>query len=92
MSDKVQANTVRGPSGFLEIGGQMLVVDFGRIYQDGNPGVIYDDDYLQNTSGLLGTYRKLRPIEAVPVVSFRVSIRTGLLWFCPRTFPVRPGR
>ena len=92
VSDKVQANSVRGPSGFLEIGGQMLVVDFGRIYQDGNPtGVIYDDGYLQNTSGLLGTYRKLRPIEAVPGCVFRGIDSNGLALVLPSDVPGPTG-
>lgn len=59
---RVKESKIKGPSGFLEIGGQMLVVDFGRIYDvDGNPiGIIYDDGYLQNTLGILGTFKKLR--------------------------------
>ena len=69
---RVQKNTVRGPSGFLLLGEQMLVVDFGRIYEEGNPvGVIYDDGYLQNTSGILGEHKKLRPIEAVEGLVFQ---------------------
>ena len=52
--------------------GQMLVVDFGRIYQDGTPiGVIYDDGYLQNTSGVLGNSKQLRPIEAIEGCTFQ---------------------
>lgn len=70
---RVKDSKIKGPSGFIEIGGQMLVVDFGKIYDvEGNPiGVIYDDGYLQNTSGILGSFRKLRPIEACEGCVFR---------------------
>lgn len=69
---RVKPDSIKGPSGFLEIGEQMLVVDFGRIYEDGNPiGVIYDDGYLQNTSGILGQFKKLRPIETVTNCVFK---------------------
>lgn len=92
VSDKVQASSVRGPSGFLELGGQMLVVDFGRIYEDGKPaGVIYDDGYLQNTSGLLGTYKKLRPIEAVQGCVFRGIDSNGLELVLPSETPGPTG-
>ncbi len=63
---------IRGPSGFLEFGGQILVVDFGRIYHEGAAiGLLFDDGYLQHTSGLLGNHPKLRPIEALEGCVFR---------------------
>ena len=69
---RVKENNLKGPSGFLEMGEQLLVVDFGRIYENGQPiGVIYDDGYLQNTSGILGQFKKLRPIETVPGCVFK---------------------
>lgn len=75
----VEKSTIRGPSGFLELAGQMLVVDFGRIYHDGAPvGVLYDDGYLQHTSGVLGTNGGLRPIESISGCMFRGIDSTGL--------------
>lgn len=75
----VEKSSLRGPSGFLELDGQLLVVDFGRIYHDGNPvGVLYDDGYLQNTSGVLGAHSKLRPIETLANCVFRGIDSQGL--------------
>ncbi|MDZ4834349.1 MAG: hypothetical protein SGJ27_11285 [Candidatus Melainabacteria bacterium] len=75
----VEKSTLRGPSGFLELAGQMLVVDFGRIYHDGAPvGVLYDDGYLQHTSGVLGSSGTLRPIESINGCLFRGIDSTGL--------------
>ena len=34
----------QGPSGFIEIGKQLLVVDYGQIYLDGTPlGFLFED-------------------------------------------------
>jgi hypothetical protein len=75
----VEKSTLKGPSGFLEVDGQMLVVDFGRIYHDGAPvGVLYDDGYLQHTSGPLGSNGGLRPIESIQGCLFRGIDSTGL--------------
>jgi len=68
-----------GPSGFLEFNGHMLVVDYGRIYQEGVPvGVFLEDGYLQGTSGLLGNRDGLTVIEDIPGCSFRGIDRYGL--------------
>lgn len=75
----VEKNTIRGPSGFLELNGHMLVVDFGRIYEEGTPiGVLYDDGYLQNTSGVLGAHKNLRPIETIEGCLFRGIDSAGM--------------
>lgn len=75
----VEKNKLRGPSGFLELGGQLLVVDFGRIYHEEAPvGILYDDGYLQHTSGPLGTNGGLRPIESISGCVFRGIDSTGL--------------
>lgn len=75
----VEESIVRGPSGFLEFNGNMLVVDFGRIYEGTTPlGVIYDDGYLQDTTGLLGDVKQLRPIETLSGCVFRGIDSNGM--------------
>ena len=61
-----------GPSGFIEYLGQMLIVDYGHIYTDGVPiGFLYDDGYLEDTSGPLGINKAARPIEELAGCTFR---------------------
>ena len=68
-----ESKTVQGPSGFIELNGEMLVVDYGKIYAvDGAQiGYLFEDGYLQNTSGVLGEFDGLRPIETVEGCIFR---------------------
>lgn len=88
----VDKQTTRGPSGFLEFDGQLLVVDFGRIYHDGLPvGIIYDDGYLQNTSGLLGEVANLRPIESIEGCVFRGIDSGGIELVLPTGEPGLSG-
>ena len=43
---------IAGPSGFMELGGNMLVVDFGKIFMEETVvGYLYEDGYLINSSG-----------------------------------------
>lgn len=80
----VEKSTIRGPNGFIELDGQLLVVDFGRIFHDGAPvGVLYDDGYLQHTSGVLGSQGNLRPIESIEGCMFRGIDSTGLELLLP---------
>lgn len=76
----VESSTYSGPSGFIELGGNMLVVDYGKIYApDGAQiGYLFEDGYLRSTSGLLGDAEQLRPIEDVSGCVFRGIDSEGL--------------
>lgn len=69
----VDSAQIQGPSGFIELNGQMLVVDYGTIFSaEGFPvGFLYEDGLLRDTSGPLGTVADLRPMEEVPGLVFR---------------------
>ena len=42
-------NNIPGPTGFLELGGNVLVVDYGNVFMDGTAvGYLYEDGYLKN--------------------------------------------
>jgi len=75
----VEAPKIQGPSGFIEFGGQMLVVDFGKIYLDGSPiGFLFEDGFLKETSGPLGRADGLRAIEDISGCVFRGIDAHGL--------------
>src|SRR5215470_3771442 len=76
----VEAPTVQGPSGFIEIAGQMLVVDYGKVYHhDGSPiGFLYEDGFLKGTGGPLGNSDGFKTIEEVEGCVFRGIDATGL--------------
>ena len=77
--------TTKGPSGFIELNGQLLVVDFGKIFLDGAiVGLIFDDGYLQHTSGPFGTNKNLRPVDAIPGCVFRGIDSGGLELILPQ--------
>lgn len=68
----VDTQTIKGPSGFIEYAGTMLVVDYGKVYLDGAPvGFLFEDGYLKDTSGPLGLCDQVRPIEELPGCIFR---------------------
>lgn len=61
-----------GPSGFLEFGQNLLVVDYGKIYQDGAPvGFLHEDGLIQGTAEPLGIWQGLKTIEELPGCKFR---------------------
>jgi hypothetical protein len=65
-----QTAQAKGPSGFIELGGQLLVVDYGRIYIDGNQvGFLFDDGTLEQNSILLG--RRVKTIDEIDGCIFR---------------------
>jgi hypothetical protein len=76
----VESQKIDGPSGFIEVGGQMLVVDYGKIYApDGTTiGYLYEDGYLKECSGMLGDVPGLRPIEHISGCVFRGIDSRGL--------------
>ncbi|HEY9775155.1 MAG TPA: hypothetical protein V6C81_15425 [Planktothrix sp.] len=76
----VESAKIPGPSGFIELNGQMLIVDYGKINGlDGTQvGFLYEDGYIKETSGLLGDVPDLRPIEDVAHCVFRGIDSKGL--------------
>jgi hypothetical protein len=61
-----------GPSGFIELGGLTFVVDYGRIYHDGELiGHIFEDGFLRDTSGPLGHSEGFRLIDEIAGCAFR---------------------
>lgn len=68
-----------GPSGFIELDGNILLVDYGKIYHDGCPvGFLYEDGVLKDTSGLLGTSTSPRAIDLIPGCVFRGIDTAGM--------------
>lgn len=75
----VDLSQVQGPSGFIEFDGQMFVVDYGRIYQDGQPiGFLYEDGFIKGKFGPLGSKKGLVPIDEVEGCIFRGIDTAGL--------------
>jgi hypothetical protein len=70
MSGKSIASTAQasGPTGFIEVGGQMLVVDYGKIYHDTTEGA----------SGMLGSGGGLIAIDKIPGCVFRGIDASGM--------------
>jgi hypothetical protein len=61
-----------GPSGFIELAGQTFVVDYGRIYHDGQLiGQLFEDGFLRDTSGPLGNSEGFRLIDDIAGCVFR---------------------
>lgn len=61
-----------GPSGFLQFNQSMLVVDYGKIFQDGTPcGYLHEDGLLEGGSEPLGNWDGLRAIEEFPGCFFQ---------------------
>jgi len=75
-----EPTTVQGPSGFIELGGNMLVVDYGKVmgFDGVQVGYLFEDGYLKDTSGPLGDFAGLRPIEEIEGCIFRGIDSTGL--------------
>ncbi|MBX9770757.1 MAG: hypothetical protein K2X29_05270 [Candidatus Obscuribacterales bacterium] len=68
-----------GPSGFIELPGQMLVVDYGKIYHEGEPiGFLFEDGLLKFDSPAIESFEGLQPIESVKGAKFRGIDESGL--------------
>src|ERR1700677_5019705 len=82
-----EPTTVQGPSGFIELNGDMFVVDYGKIlgFDGVQIGYLFEDGYLKDTSGPLGDFTGLRPIEEVQGCVFRGIDSTGLELELPGT-------
>lgn len=70
---KVEPSKVLGPSGFIQQGAYMLVVDYGKILnQEGNPiGFLFEDGLIQGSGAPLGPWDGLKTIEELPGTIFR---------------------
>ncbi len=75
----IERPQVNGPSGFIELNGQMLLVDYGKVYLDGTPiGFLYEDGVLKDTNGPLGASAAPRAIDVIPGCVFRGIDTTGM--------------
>lgn len=62
----------KGPSGFIEIDQNMLVVDNGKIFLDGSPvGFLFEDGIVKGTAAPLDKLEGLKTIEEVEGAVFR---------------------
>jgi hypothetical protein len=69
-----------GPNGFIEISGNMLVVDHGKIFLDGSQvGVLFEDGLIQGTAAPLDGFKGLKTIEELPGVTFRGIDSQGIV-------------
>jgi hypothetical protein len=75
----VESQTVKGPSGFIQLGTHNFVVDYGKIYHDGLPiGFLFEDGYLRDTSGPFGQTEGLKLIDQITGCEFRGIDSCGL--------------
>jgi hypothetical protein len=67
-----ESKQAKGPSGFIEYNGEMLVVDYGRVYSEGAPiGLLYEDGFFKDTAGVLGSNSQTSVIDDIPGCIFR---------------------
>ena len=82
----VEPNKVQGPSGFIELHGHMLVVDYGQIYMEGNPvGFLFEDGYLNQA-------KQTKPIEDIHGCIFRGIDANGIALELPNGPPGPTGK
>jgi hypothetical protein len=82
----VEPNKVRGPSGFIELHGHMLVVDYGQIYMEENPvGFLFEDGYLNQA-------KVTKPIEEIHGCIFRGIDANGIALELPTQNPGPTGK
>ncbi len=75
----MESSKLHGPSGFIELAGQMMVVDYGKIYLDGTPvGFLFEDGVLKDTSGPLGVSSAPRAIDIIQGCIFRGIDTAGM--------------
>jgi len=76
----VESSKIKGPSGFLQLGAHLLVVDYGKVYhQDGSQiGFLFEDGLLEGTAEPLGKWDGLKSIEELNGAIFRGIDSYGL--------------
>lgn len=69
-----------GPSGFIQYGANLLVVDYGKVYhQDGSQiGFLFEDGLIQGSGEPLGVWDGLKTIEELPGAVFQGIDSYGL--------------
>jgi len=88
----LEPNNPPGPSGFIEMHGHMLLVDYGRVFMDDNEvGFLHEDGYLKSNAGSLGKEEKIKPIEEVHGCVFRGIDSNGLELELPGNEPGPSG-
>jgi hypothetical protein len=103
-----QATVENGPSGFIDISGNLLVVDHGKIFAGEAPvGFLFEDGTIQSQGAAapFDTFKGLKTIEEIPGCSFKgIDTRgvvlelpgppgpTGLLKYNGMMLPVLNGR
>ena len=76
----VDSSTIKGPSGFLQLGASLLVVDYGKIYHpEGNQiGFLFEDGLIEGRDEPLGRWDGLKTIEEISGAIFRGIDSYGL--------------
>jgi len=70
---------IPGPTGFLELGGNVLVVDYGNVFMDGTAvGYLYEDGYLKNPGSESEDMVQWRLIDEVEGCIFRGIDASGI--------------
>ena len=89
----VEPNSYPGPSGFIEMHGHMLLVDYGKVYMDENlVGFLHEDGYLKSNAGSTDQGEKIKPIEEVHGCVFRGIDANGLELELPSNEPGPSGK
>jgi hypothetical protein len=76
----VETATIKGPSGFLQVGANLFVVDYGKVYNQagGQIGFLFEDGLIQGNDEPLGRWEGLKTIEELRAASFRGIDSYGL--------------
>jgi hypothetical protein len=93
-ANSAEQTQLKGPSGFIEYRGQMLVVDYGRIYLESESyGFLCEDGFLKETSPFFGTKERKQSlwIDELPGCIFRGIDTGGLALELPAATPGPSG-
>jgi hypothetical protein len=92
-TEKLAEPTVdNGPSGFMQINQNMLVVDHGKIYLDGSPvGFLYDDGLVKGLAAPFDPKQGVKTIEELPDCSFKGIDACGAVLELPSPTPGPTG-
>jgi len=70
----------------------MLVVDYGKIYHDGEPiGFLHEDGLVKSESPIIGVFEGLQPIESITGAKFRGIDQSGSQLELPGDVPGPTG-
>jgi hypothetical protein len=83
----VESSKVKGPSGFLQSGANLLVVDYGKIYHpDGSQiGFLFEDGLIEGQADPLGKWDGLKTIEELSGAVFQGIDSHGLQLILPES-------